>query len=98
MEDPTWTIPLFLLCTALTIDKQISNYLGRLNNRQKKAVLTVVRTFVEEQEQEYSPWKEVGFEAEMDRRVAELESGKVKGYSWEDVRQNARQSVKTKKK
>jgi hypothetical protein len=80
------------------IDKQISNYLVQLNPRQKKAVLTVVKTFIEEQDQEYSPWKDPGFEAEMDRRVAELESGKVKGYGWEEVKLRARQSVKAKKK
>ena len=80
------------------IDRQISDYLVQLSPKQKKAVLTVVKTFVEEPEQEYSPWKNPGFVKEMDRRVAELESGKVKGYSWEEVKQRARQSAKPKKK
>ena len=85
------------MSTAKVLDKQINNYLAQLNTKQKKAVLTVVKTFAEEQEQEYSPWKDTGFIAEMDRRVAELESGKVKGYSWEVVKEKARQSLKPKK-
>ena len=39
-----------------------------------------------------------GFMAEIDKRVAELESGKVEGSSWEEVKQRARKSLKTAKK
>ncbi|MBN8853225.1 MAG: hypothetical protein BGO55_13190 [Sphingobacteriales bacterium 50-39] len=80
------------------LDRQISNYLTQLNSRQKKAVLTVVKTFAEEQDQEINPWKDAGFVAEMDRRMAELESGKVKGYTWDEVKQRARNSIKSKKR
>jgi len=80
------------------LDRRISNYLTQLNSRQKKAVLTVVKTFAEEQDQESSLWKDPGFVAEMDRRMAELESGKVKGYTWDEVKQRARNSTKPKKR
>ena len=80
------------------LDRQISNYLTQLNSRQKKAVLTVVKTFAEEQDQESSPWKDAGFVAEMDRRMAELESGKVKGYTWDEVKKRATDSIKPKKR
>lgn len=86
------------MSAATVLDKQITNYLVQLNTRQKKAVLTVAKTFAEEQEQEYSPWKEAVFLAEINKRSAELESGKVQGYSWEEVKQKARQSLKPKKK
>ena len=82
---------------AKAIDQQIADYLIQLNAKQKQAVLTVVKTFAEEQEPE-SPWKDKNFIAEMDRRVAELESGKEKGFSWEEVKQRARQSIKSGKK
>ena len=85
------------MSAATALDQQIANYLIQLNTKQKKAVLTVVKTFAEEQEAE-SPWKDKSFIAEMDRRVAELESGKVKGYSWEEVKQRARQSLKSGKR
>lgn len=80
------------------LDKQISNYLTQLNSRQKKAVLTVVKTFAEEQDKEFNPWKDADFVAGMDRRMAEMESGKVRGYSWEEVKQRARNSTKPKKR
>jgi hypothetical protein len=86
------------MSAVTAIDKQMTDYLVQLSPKQKKAVLTVVRTFVEEPEQEYSPWKDAGFLAEMDKRIEELESGKVKGSSWGEVKQRARQSVKMKKK
>ncbi|HEY4206111.1 MAG TPA: addiction module protein [Puia sp.] len=76
--------------------REISNYLKQLNSRQKKAVLTLVKTFAEEHEQESRPWKDADFVAEMDRRMAELEIGKVKGYSWDEVMQRARNSTKPK--
>ncbi len=82
---------------ATAIDKQINEYLVQLSPKQKKAVLTVVKTFVEEPEEDLSPWKDAGFVAEMDKRIAELESGKTQGYNWEEVKQRARQTSKTKK-
>ncbi len=85
------------MSAATPLDRQISNYLAQLNPRQKKAVLTVVKTFAEEEEKESSPWKDASFVAEMDRRMAELESGKVKGYTWDEVKQRARNSIKPKK-
>jgi len=86
------------MSAATILDKQINNYLVQLNTKQKKAVLTVVKTFVEEQEQEYSWWKDADFVGELDRRSAEFRSGKVKGHTWEEVKQKARQSLKPQKK
>jgi hypothetical protein len=80
------------MSAVTALDKQIANYLVQLNTRQKKAVLTVVKTFAEEQDQDDSPWKDPAFVKEMDKRMTELESGKVKGVSWEDVKKNARLS------
>jgi len=76
--------------TVSSIDKQINNYLAQLNEKQKKAVLTVVKTFAEEQE---SNLNESSFIEEMDKRIEELESGKVAGRTWEEVKQSARKSI-----
>jgi putative addiction module component (TIGR02574 family) len=78
------------------LDKQINNYLVQSNVKQKKAVLTVVKTFAEEHRPNYSPWNEEGLITELDKRMEELESGKEKGYTWEEVKQRARQSLKAK--
>ncbi len=78
------------------LDKLINNYLVQLNTKQKQAVLTVVKTFAEEQVDDFNLWKDEGFVTELDKRMEELESGKVKGYTWEEVKQRARKSVKEK--
>ena len=72
------------------LDKQISKYLPELSQKQKLAVLAVVKTFAEENE---SNLEDPLFIKEMDRRIEELESGKVKGSTWEAVKQRARQSM-----
>ena len=81
--------------TVKSIDKQINHFLPRLSSRQKETVLTVVKTFAEEAETER--WKDKTFIAEMDRRFSEMESGKVKTYTLEEVEAEARQSYKKKK-
>ncbi len=81
---------------AKPLDKEINQYLSLLTERQKEAVLTVVKTFAEEGT-EYDYWKEESFVAEMDKRISELESGEVKGISWEEVKKKARHSLKDKK-
>ncbi|HEY6974737.1 MAG TPA: hypothetical protein VH396_00525 [Chitinophagaceae bacterium] len=52
------------------IDKQINNYLPQLTIKQKKAVLTVVKTFAEETN-DYGD----EFEKELDSRYAEYING-----------------------
>ena len=81
--------------TAKSIDKQITHYLPRLSSRQKETVLNVVKTFAEETET--SRWKDEAFLAEMDRRFSEMESGKVKTFTLEEVEAEARQSYKKRK-
>lgn len=79
-----------MVTTAATLKKQIQNYLSELNPKQKKAVLTVVKAFADEQE---SLLDTPSFAEEMDRRIEELENGKVKGWTWEEVKKTARDSI-----
>lgn len=74
--------------TLKTLDKEISSYLPRLSLRQKRTLLTVVKTFAEEDEEEI--WNDESFIAEMDKRFSEMESGKVKTFSLEEVEEEAR--------
>ena len=62
--------------TGATLDKQIHKHLSKLSPKQKKAVLTVVKAFADEQG---SLLDTPSFAEEMDRRIEELENGKVKG-------------------
>lgn len=78
-----------------TLDKQITQYLGYLNTEQKRAVLSVVKTFAHEED---SLWMDKAFVAEMDKRFSELENGKVKGITLDEMETTARKAYKSKQK
>lgn len=82
------------MCAVTKLDKQINDYLIRLNDKQKRAVLTVIKNFVEDQENEL--WEDSAFIAELDRRAAELENGKVKGLTLEELEMKVRKAYKSK--
>ena len=70
------------------IDKQINTYLGQLNPKEKQAVLSVVRTFVEnKQDDRFHEDKK--FIAELDRRTAEYESGNAKALTLDQLEARA---------
>ena len=62
--------------TAAALDKEITNYLPHLNNKQKKTVLTVVKTFMDEQK---DWWDEISEEQQkaIDKSLAEMKAGKL---------------------
>ena len=72
------------------LDKEITQYLGRLSVPQKEVVLSVIKTFAREEPW----WDDKIYISEMDKRFAELESGKVKGITLEELEVGARQSYK----
>lgn len=82
---------------ATTIEKKINTYLVQLSTSQKKAILSVVKAFADEQDKEDNVWDDKDFVAEIEHRTTELESGKIKGHTWEEVKQKARQLGKYKK-
>ena len=61
---------------ATTLDKEITQYLTHLNVKQKRTVLTVLKTFAEEQK---DWWDEIGQEQQqaIDKALAEVQSGKL---------------------
>jgi len=80
-----------------TIDKQINNYLVRLNTREKEAVLSVVKTFAENR-QEDDLWNDKDLMAELDRRTAEYENGKAKVLTLEQLEAGAKKAYKARAK
>ena len=76
------------MSAATKLDKQINDYLLQLNDKQKKAVLTVVKTFAEEQGNKL--WEDSAFIAELDRRTAEYESGKSKVLTLNELETNVK--------
>ena len=62
--------------TATSLDKEINHYLPLLNVKQKKTILSVVKTFMDNQK---DWWDEISEEQQkaIDKSLAELKSGKV---------------------
>ena len=84
------------MSTAKKLEEEIVSYLTRLNENQKKAVLTVVKTFAEEEE--YDHWSDPLFVQEMDARYQDMKTGKDKGLSWEQLKESARNNYEKKKR
>ena len=77
-----------------TLDKQINNYLVLLNTHQKKALLTVAKTFAEDQgDNDYSD----DFKKELDNRYEDYKKGS-KLVAEADVNKRIDKIVKSKKK
>ena len=76
------------------MDKEINHYLPRLSSRQKQTVLTVVKTFAEEGEEEV--WEDKNFLAKLDSRTSDYESGTIKPLSLNELEDSARKSYKAK--
>lgn len=72
------------------IKQKLLEYINQASPEQLEEMLS----FVEEEETEYdvetasAPWDDEEFVKEMDRRMEEIESGKVKGIPWEKVQKN----------
>ena len=80
---------------AKPLDKEITHYLGHLSTEQKKVVLSVVKSFAREKE----AWMDnKAYIAEMDSRFTELETGKVKGLSMDELATRTRQAFKNRKR
>jgi len=67
---------------ANNLDQQITQYLPQLSERQKKTVLTVVKSFMDEQK---DWWNEISEEQQhaIDHSLAEMKAGKL--ISHDDV-------------
>ena len=81
------------MSAAKPLVNQITQYLGQLNPQQQKTVLSVVKSFVQEEDW----WNNKTYMSEMDRRFAEMETRKVNGLTLEEAEKKVRQSYKNNK-
>ena len=72
------------MSTVQALDKQISSYLVQLSLPQKKAVLSVIKAFAADDVDDS--------DKEIQKRIAEYESRAVKGYTFEESAERARQA------
>lgn len=77
---------------AKPLVNEINQYLNRLSVEQQKAILTVVKTFAQQDEVEW--WKDKEYMTEMSKRVTELQSSTATGSTWEEVKLKAKSTGK----
>ena len=80
---------------AKPLVNEITYYLNKLNTEQQKMVLGVVKSFATE---ERTWWTDKEYIAEMDRRFAEVESGKVKTLTLDELEASARKIYRERKR
>lgn len=74
------------------IRQKLFEYIRVADDKKVKAIYTMIESEIQEDE---DIWTDE-FLNELNKRTAELESGKVKGHSWEEVKARAKQFAKTK--
>jgi predicted RNase H-like HicB family nuclease len=83
--------------TGEDVKESVKNILEALNFyfEETKGKLTVSKKHLDLSFTRSSdPWTEAFIE-ELNRRTAEIESGKSKGYTWEEVKAHAKQLIKS---
>jgi hypothetical protein len=81
--------------TSITKRQKLHQYIDIANGHDLDELLKYVEKDMEP-DVPYDKWDDPEFIAEMDRRIEALENGTDKGGTWEEVKERARQAVKSK--
>ena len=76
------------------LDKKLHEAIDELNDKQKKAVLGIVKVFAAERGEKHDHWEDEAFIAEIDDRYREYKSGAAKLISLDDAEKNARKAAR----
>ena len=82
--------------TASAIRKQLHTYLDVANDKKVKAIYALLEDDIVDKAATKDHWDDPNFVAEMNSRAKEMETGKDKGRSWDEVHNAARQKVNAK--
>lgn len=72
--------------SAVSIREKLYDYIRFADEKKVKAIYTMVEGEISE---ELNLWDDPAFLNELDQRLAEYESGKVKGSTWAEVKAKA---------
>jgi len=81
--------------TATAIRQKLYDYIRVAEDKKVKAIYTMLEGEIEET---YEHWNDKKFIEDVDKRSADLKSGKVAGVSWEEAQSKILNSTKRKKK
>jgi len=79
---------------TVELRKKLHNYIDIAQEKKLKAIYTMVEDEIGES---YDHWSDEDFVKEMNRRMSELETGKIKGYEWNEVKKKALKKIKVAK-
>lgn len=79
--------------STLEIKRKLFDYIRNADTRKVKAIYTIIESEIQEDK---NVWTDE-FVEELNRRSSEFESGKVSGYTWEEVKARTRAKRKAAK-
>jgi hypothetical protein len=80
--------------TTAAIREKLHDLIDTADDKHVKAVYSI---FEDQMAEKYDPWDDEDFVKEMDKRIKDFESGKVKGIPWDEVKLKAENLLKAKK-
>jgi len=77
---------------SFELKQKLHHYIDTAQEKKLKAIYVMV----EEEIETYNHWEDAAFVKEMNRRVKDFETGKTKGYTWDEVKKRAAKLINTK--
>ena len=80
--------------TTAVIREKLHDFINTADDLQVEAIYSI---FEDKLTQKHNHWEDKEFIAELDKRIEDFESGKVKGVSWEEVKKKATDRLNAKR-
>ena len=77
---------------TVELRKKLHSYIDIAHEKKLIAIYTMVEDEIGES---YNKWNDKDFVKEMNRRMSELETGKIKSHTWDEVKKRSMKKVKS---